>query len=48
MNEGAVEFDMMETSLILSSELQNHGLATEMAGNVEPSENMNTLHESKF
>jgi hypothetical protein len=47
-DDGAVAFDMMEASLTLSNELQDHGPTTEMVGSVEPSENMNTLHESKL
>lgn len=48
VNDGAVAFDTMEASLTLSNELQDHGPTTEMVGSVEPSENMNTLHESKL
>lgn len=48
VNDGAVEIDTMETSLTLSNEMQNHEPTTEVVGSVEPSENMNTLHESKL
>lgn len=48
VKDGAVAFDTMEASLTLSNELQDHGPTTEMVGSVEPSENMNTLHESKL